>query len=252
MLALAQSDPFPKVATAYQLEINGTPVWRRQAGARLAPASLTKLMTALLVVEQDQPQAIAVVSRAAAAETGSRLHLKAGQKFRVQDLLAAALIASANDACRVLAEHLAGSQQRFVERMNQRAVALGLHDTHFVNACGHDAPQHYSSAHDLAVLARELIRHAPITELTARPADRITPLEGSQHYEFKNSNALIGRYAGALGLKTGYTPDAGKCLVALVRRGETQVMLVMLHGSDRWWDAVDLLDLAFERAARGL
>jgi D-alanyl-D-alanine carboxypeptidase (penicillin-binding protein 5/6) len=93
-----------------------------------------------------------------------------------------------------------------------------------------------------------LIKHPLVTELTAKTEARIATLDGARGYEFKSSNALIGRYAGAMGLKTGYTPKAGKCLVAYVERGKTRLLLVLLHGKDRWWDAVDILDLAFARA----
>ena len=248
LLALAQPDPFQKVATSYLVEINGAPVWEKQGNRRLPPASLTKLMTALLVVELDHPQAIATVSRAAAHESGTRLGLKTGEKFHVEDLLAATLIASANDACHALADHMAGSQPQFVQLMNRRAKKLGMFNTHFVNACGHDAEGHYSSAHDLALLANELIKHPPITGLTAKTGARISTLDGARNYPFTSKNALIGRYPGALGLKTGYTPKAGKCLVAYARRDATQVLLVMLHGYDRWWDAADILDIAFGHA----
>lgn len=248
LLALAQTDPFPAVGAAYLVEINGATVWHKQASRALPPASLTKLMTALLVLEQGQLQTPATVSRAAAAETGTRLGLQAGEKFQVQDLLAATLIASANDACHALADGLAGSELKFVQRMNQRAVALKLRHTHFVNACGHDAPGHYASAQDLALLAHALLKHPLATELSAKVAARISTLDGGKSYEFKSSNALVDRYQGAIGLKTGYTPKAGQCLVAYVQRGPTQVLLVLLRGKDRWWDAVDMLDLAFARA----
>jgi len=246
--ALAQPDPFPQVAASYLVEINGVPVWEKQGSRRLPPASLTKLMIALLTVEHDQPQAIATVSRAAAQESGTHLGLKAGEKFHVEDLLAAALIASANDACHALADHIAGSQTQFVQLMNQRAKKLGMLNTRFVNACGHDAEGHYSSVHDLALLANELIKHPPITELTAKTGARISTLDGARNYPFASKNALIGRYPGAIGLKSGYTPKAGKCLVAYAKRGATQVLLVMLHGYDRWWDAADILDIAFNHA----
>lgn len=247
-LALAQPDPFPKVASSYLVQVNGELLWERQSGLRLPPASLTKLMTVLLLVEQAQPQDTVTVSRAAEHETGSHIGLKEGEQFRVEDLLAAVLIASANDACHALADHAGGSEQRFVQMMNQRARQLGLRHTHFVNACGHDAPKHYSSTRDLALLARELLKHPQITALTAKPGAHIATLDGAREYRFETSNALIGRYPGALGLKTGYTPKAGKCLVAYARRGETQVLLVMLHGNDRWWDAVDIMDIAFAHA----
>lgn len=248
LLALARPDPFPEVASAYRVEVDGRPVWERQANRRLPPASLTKLMTALLVLDDYHPQAEVTISRTAASETGSRLGLRNGDAFRVADLLAAALIHSANDACRALAEYIAGSEVRFVQRMNRRARELGMRDTRFTNACGHDAPGHYTSVRDLALLANESLRHPQLIELSARQQGKISALNAPRNYRFANKNALIGRYRGALGLKSGYTPEAGKCLIAYAERGPTRVLLVMLHGSDRWWDAADILDLAFDHA----
>ena len=222
-LAASQPDPFPEVATSYLVELNGNTVWARQPDRRLPPASLTKLMTALLVLEQYQPDETVTVTPAAARETGIRLGLKPSERFHLQDLLAAALIDSANDACHALADHLAKNESAFVAHMNRRARDLGMRNTHFSNACGHDKADHYSSTRDLSLLAHALLK-------------------------FSSKNALIGRYQGALGLKTGYTPQAGKCLIAYAKRGNDAVLLVMLHGNDRWWDATDILDLAFDHA----
>ncbi|MBI1174337.1 MAG: D-alanyl-D-alanine carboxypeptidase [Sideroxydans sp.] len=241
-------NPFPEVATSYLVEIDGAQVWAQQPSRRLPPASLTKLMTALLVVEHGQLQAVTRVSHAAAHESGTRIGIQPGETFRIKDLLAAALIDSANDACHALADAVAGSEKNFVRQMNERAQQLGMRDTRFVNACGHDAVHHYSSTHDLALLAHELLKHGEITALTAKRGARIATLDGKHRFSFSSRNALIGRYRGVLGLKTGYTPRAGKCLVAYAVRGNTRVLLVMLHGHDRWWDAVDLLDLAFDHA----
>ncbi len=123
-----------------------------------------------------------------------------------------------------------------------------MHDTHFTNACGHDEANHHSTAHDLALLAHALLQHAELLPLTSQKESQIATLDGARRYTLQNKNALIGRYDGALGLKTGYTPNAGKCLVAYAKRGEHTVLLVLLHGQDRWWDAVDILDLAFDHA----
>ncbi len=248
--ALALPDLFPDVASAYRVEIDGSPVWERKAQTHLPPASLTKLMTALLVIEQGDLSQTTTISPAAVRETGARLKLKAGERYQVQDLLAATLMASANDACHALAEALAGSEGQFVKRMNQRAAELGMRDTHFENACGHDAKQHYSSAHDLALLAHEIIRHPRLIALTSRIETGIRSNDGKRAIRFENKNALVGRYRGAFGLKTGYTARAGKCLIAYAKRGDTTVLLVLLHGNDRWWDAVDILDVAFAEAQR--
>lgn len=241
-------DPFGSVASAYLVEIDGAVVWQKNATQRLAPASLTKLMTALLVAGQIDPQARVTVGAAAAHETGTRLGLREGETFSAHDLLAATLIASANDACHALADHLGGSQAGFVQRMNQRAQQLGLHNTRFGNACGHDAPGHFSSVQDLRLLSRALLQQTLAAELVAKAELRITSLDGSRSFLLSSTNALLGRYAGAVGIKTGSTPAAGKCLVALARRGAHTVLLVLLKGKDRWWDAVDMLDIAFARA----
>jgi D-alanyl-D-alanine carboxypeptidase (penicillin-binding protein 5/6) len=245
--AAEQSDPFPQVANAYWVELNGNAIWARQAQRQMPIASLTKLMTALLVLEQNQLEDIVSITAPATRETGSRIALKIGERFTVQDLLAATLISSANDACHALADHLAGSETAFVKLMNERAKKLGLRDTKFQNACGHDMPSHYSSAYDLSLLAHELVRHPQALLLTSKPSATIFTTSGKK-YLLKNKNMLIGKYKGASGLKTGFTAQAGKCLIAYAKRGEHEVLLVMLHGNDRWWDAADILDIAFDHA----
>jgi D-alanyl-D-alanine carboxypeptidase (penicillin-binding protein 5/6) len=247
-LAAAQPDPFPQVATAYLVELDENTIWSRHPDKRLPPASLTKLMTALLVLEQSQPDAEVTIKPSATRETGSRIGLKPGERFRMRDLLSAALLASANDACHALADQLAGDETAFIAIMNRRAQELGMHDTHFSNACGHDEPDHYSTAHDLSILAHALLRFQGLLDVTSQKSQRIGTLDGLHHYALQNKNALIGRYDGALGLKTGFTPKAGKCLVAYAKRGDRSVLLILLHGKDRWWDAADILDLAFDHA----
>ena len=243
--ALAQPDPFPKVASSYLVQLNDTLLWERQANRRLPPASLTKLMTALLVLDNYQPRGVVEIGKQAAQETGMRLGLKPGQRFYVEDLLSAALINSGNDACHALADFIAGDHREFVRLMNQRAKQLGMRNTHFSNACGHDASDHYSTAQDLALLAHELLKNKVVTRLAVKESVQISPVGETKSYTLQNKNALIGRYQGALGLKTGYTPKAGTCLIAYAERDSARVLLVMLNASNRWWDAVDLLDLAF-------
>jgi D-alanyl-D-alanine carboxypeptidase (penicillin-binding protein 5/6) len=246
--ALAQPDPFPQVAASYLVQVNGALLWEKQANRRLPPASLTKLMTVLLVLDGYKPQAVVEISHLATQESGTRLGVKNGERFHVEDLLSAALINSDNDACHALADYVAGNQQRFVQMMNRRAAQLGMRNTHFANACGHDGADHYSTAHDLAVLANELIKNRLVGELVVKQSAQISAIGGSGSYQLENKNALIGRYQGALGLKSGYTPKAGKCLIAYAERNGARVLLVMLNAPNRWWDAVDILDLAFAQA----
>jgi len=244
-MAWAASDPFPQVAAAYLVEVNGAPLWQKQADKRLPPASLTKLMTALLVFETSNPRDVATVTPDAEHETGTRLGLKAGEKYLVRDLLAATLIHSANDACHVLMDHAAGSERKFVSLMNRRAAEWGLADTHFANGCGHDEAGHYSTASDLARLAKLAMQNRAILGMASITELQIDEVGGHHHFDIINSNALIGRYPGVIGLKTGFTPRAGKCLIAYAERGGTHVLLVMLNAPNRWWDASDILDISF-------
>lgn len=247
--ASGATDPFPGVARAYLVRVDGATVWEHVAEERVAPASLTKLMTALLVDEAGRPEDIVTIGSRAAAETGSRIGVKVGERFAVKDLLAAAMIASANDACRALAEWRDGSEAVFVQRMNRKAEALGLRDTRFANACGHDAAGHYSSARDLAQLADAAMARPAIADLARRVDLTISTLDGSRSFQLTNRNALIGRYDGAIGVKSGFTAKAGKCVIALAERGGVRVLLVMLGGRDRWWDAHAILNHAFTYAA---
>lgn len=250
--ALAESNPFPQVAGAYLVEVDRVVLWQNNADRRMPSASLAKLMTVLLVLEQTRPDATVEISRSSARETGTRLGAPVGSHFTVKDLLKAVLLGSANDACHALAEHMAGNEAAFVALMNTRATSMGLLNTHFDNACGHDAPGQYTTAHDLARLAHLAMENRFVRDVARLPQDEISPLDSRQRFKLGNKNALIGRYDGAVGLKTGYTPKAGKCLIAYARRaagqGEKQVLLVLLNAPNRWWDAVDMLDLAFANA----
>jgi D-alanyl-D-alanine carboxypeptidase (penicillin-binding protein 5/6) len=241
----AAEDPFPSIATAYLLKVQAQTLWAHAARTRLPPASLTKIMTALLVLERYRPEAVVTVSRPAAAASGSRLGLRRGDRMRVADLLAAALIRSANDACRALAEWRAGSEARFVALMNQRARALKLLDTRFANACGHDAPGHYSTAEDLALLTETALRFPVFAELVGTAAAVLRTADGGREFAIENTNALLGRLPGALGVKSGYTRRAGRCLVALAERDGVRVLLVLLNASNRWWDAHQMVERAF-------
>jgi serine-type D-Ala-D-Ala carboxypeptidase (penicillin-binding protein 5/6) len=241
----AAGDPFGNVAAAYLVKVDGREVWARNPSTRLPPGSLAKMMTALLVLERANLRSVATVSREASRETGTRLGLEAGDRMLVIDLLAATLIGSANDACHVLAEHIAGSETKFVTLMNARAREMGLSDTRFANACGHDAPGMRSTARDLARLAETAMGNAVFAKMAGLEDGWISTADGGKKFPLENKNLLIGRYRGAVGVKTGFTGRAGKCLVALAERGGKRVLLVMLNAPDRWWKAEEILDAAF-------
>ena len=237
--------PPPAASASYLVQVNGGPLWSHGAQKKLPQASLTKIMTALLVLEQGKAEELVTVSNTAARETGSRIGLRQGETLRTQDLLAATLLSSANDACRALADHLGKGEIRFVARMNARAHELGLTNTHFVNACGHDHDEQYSTTHDLALLAEFAMRHRTFAELVKTVESRIETADGQRTFRLENKNELVGRYPGAIGIKTGTTPKAGKCLIALAEREGNRVLLVMLKAPERWWQAVAILDQAF-------
>lgn len=246
----AQAEPvdrWPGVAAAYVVEVDGVTRWAHDPGARLPPASLTKILTALVVIDTVADDAIVTVSARAAKAQGARIGLRSGMQLPVGDLLAAMLLRSANDACLALAEHVAGREASFVARMNSRAAALGLSDSRFENACGFDSPGHRTSARDLARLAHAAMAVPRFAVIVGRERGEARARDG-RVFRFDNTNALIGRVDGARGVKTGWTRKAGRCLVAFAERRGTRVIVVMLGAPDRWWDAVAMIETAFDEA----
>lgn len=244
-LAHAGDNRYPRVAEAYLVKRDGRVLWAANADAHMSPASLTKMMTALVALESGNLEDVVTVSRAASRERGSTIGLRKGDQLRVRDLLAAMVVRSANDACRAIADHVGVT---FVARMNQRARAMGLRDTQFADPCGWDAPGQYSTASDLARLAEQAMQHPEFARLASRVHVTIATTNDRRKFHFSNTNALIGRYEGAIGVKTGTTGRAGHCLVAIAERNGVRVVLVLLKARDRWWNAVGLLDRAFASA----
>jgi serine-type D-Ala-D-Ala carboxypeptidase (penicillin-binding protein 5/6) len=193
--AHAAASPLAHPAASYLVQVNGETYREKGADRKLSPASLTKIMTALVVIEKCPLDRVVTISRNAASESGSRIGLKRGERLTVRDLLAATLISSANDAARALADHTAGNQKRFVELMNKRARSLQLHNTHFTNASGHDHASHYSSAHDLALLTNRALLDRVFADLVSRRSMRITTANGKRSFHLVNKNRLIGRVA---------------------------------------------------------
>jgi len=242
----APFDRFPSAAASYLVAIDGRIVWERDADRPRPPASLTKIMTALVLLDDGwDPAATVVVSARAAAETGSRAGLRAGERVAAGDLFKAMLVASANDACAALAEHAGGSTTAFVARMNARAKAMGLPATHFVNPCGHDDPKQRSSARDLRVITEAAMARPKIAAVVGLPEVTIATEKG-RRIALKTGNQLLGRSLGVIGVKSGYTPGAGKCVVVAAERKEKKVLIVLLDAADRWWTAAALVEAAYE------
>jgi serine-type D-Ala-D-Ala carboxypeptidase (penicillin-binding protein 5/6) len=206
---------------------------------RLPMASITKLMTAIVTLEELRPSRTVGVSPAAVGVEGSSIFLQAGEQLTVRDLLAAALIQSANDAAYALAAATTdGDIAEFVERMNDEADELGLDDTQFANPAGLDAPGHYSSARDILVLAREAMRRPVVRNLVRRSGGTIGG--GRSLYAW---NDLLQTYPGVFGVKTGHTDEAGWCQVAAARRGRSVAYAVILDSPSRSVRNTDLAEL---------
>ena len=215
----------------------GTVLYESNSHERLAPASVTKVMTMLLIMEAVDSGKIAMsdtvtASETAAAKGGSQVYLKAGETMSVSDMLKSIAVSSANDCACAMAEHIAGSEEAFVAQMNQRAVELGMQDTHFVNCTGLDdgenAGQHRTSAHDIALMSRQLLKdHPNIKKFTTIWMDTIR----NGTFGLSNTNKLVRFYQGATGLKTGFTSGAGYCLSASAQR-EGMELIAVVMGAD--------------------
>ena len=232
----------------------GLVMYAKQAEQRRFPASLTKLMTALLVLERADPTEQVTVSGTAAAVGEASLGLQAGDVYPVETLLEGALIKSANDACAALAEHVAGSQAAFAQLMNARARELGLTTTHFVNCHGLHDPAHVSSARDLARLAAAAMQEPEFNRIVAMRRHTFPRPDGST-LELESTNRLLrsdnGNYwPAADGVKTGWTHPAGRCLVASATANGWRLLCVVLGAKDPWTDARSLLTWGFEHFAR--
>lgn len=212
----------------------GTVLYEANAHEPLAPASVTKVMTMLLIMEAVDSGKISLqdtvtASETAAAKGGSQIYLKAGETMSVSDMLKSIAVSSANDCACAMAEHIAGSEAAFVEAMNQRAKELGMRDTHFANCTGLDdddtAKQHRTSAYDIALMSRELLKNHPrIKEYTTIWMDTVR----NGTFGLSNTNKLIRFYPGATGLKTGFTTGAGYCLSASAQRDGMELIAVVM------------------------
>ena len=215
----------------------GTVLYESNPHDRLAPASVTKVMTMLLIMEAVDSGKITMTdtvtaSEAAAAKGGSQIYLKAGETMSVSDMLKSIAVSSANDCACAMAEHIAGSEEAFVAQMNQRAAELGMQDTHFVNCTGLDdgenAAEHRTSAYDIALMSRELLKNHPdIKKFTTIWMDTVR----NGTFGLSNTNKLVRFYQGATGLKTGFTSGAGYCLSATAQRDGMELIAVVM-GAD--------------------
>lgn len=248
-LAFPAAPEVPAPSVLLMDRASGTVLAEKNADERRSLASVTKIMTLLLTVEAVDNGALALsdmcsVSKAAMSMGGSTAYLGEGEQYTVQEMLKAVTIQSANDGAVVLAEKLAGTEDSFVTKMNERAAQLGMENTRFLNCHGLDAEGHYSSARDIALMSRELLSHPMIRDYTTIWMDT---LRGGT-FTLSNTNRLIRFYEGATGLKTGSTKVAGACISASAERGGMELIAVVMgagSGDDRFEAARKLLDFGF-------
>ncbi|MBH0198826.1 MAG: D-alanyl-D-alanine carboxypeptidase [Nitrospira sp.] len=232
--------PIVKASALYLVELqSGRVLLEQNATRRLPPASLTKIMTALVALESTPPQEVVRIDERALLHRSS-LNLRAGEEFLLRDLLTAMLVTSANDACQAVALHVGGDENRFVSMMNERALSLGLQNTHFANPCGFDAPGHYSTAAELARLSDHAL-HVPDISMMVRTVTReIATVDGKRQVALYSTNELL-RDPDVNGVKTGYTTKAGRCLILSMFKDGHRLLLVGLNVMDRWDQAAKLL-----------
>ncbi len=227
----------------------GQILYEKNSEERLPMASVTKTMTMLLAIEAVDSGKITMddivtVSENGSSMTGSRVYLSTNEKISVSDLLKSIAVSSGNDAAVTMAEYVAGNEESFVALMNKRAEELGLENTHFVNCCGLDAEGHYSSAHDLAAISDELLKHDSIRPFLVIWMDSIR--DGT--FTLSNTNKLVRYYDGCTGVKTGFTSQAMYCLSASALRDDMELIAVILGGPNskqRFADASALLNYGF-------
>lgn len=230
----------------------GEILFQKNKDEKLAPASMTKMMSMILIMEEIENgnlkwDEMITTSERASSMGGSQIFLKAGEKMSVEDLLKGVAIASGNDAVVALAERIAGSEEAFVKRMNARGKDLGLKNTNFVNATGLTADNHYSSSYDMSLIAKELVKHEKILEFTGTYEDYLRK-DTKSPFWLVNTNRLVRFKEGVDGLKTGFTNEAGYCLTATMKKDGMRLITVVMKeetANKRSADTTKMLDYGF-------
>lgn len=228
-LDLAQS-----ATSAIMIEAStGEIIFQKNANEKRPPASMTKIMSMLLIMESLEKgnislEDVVTASVNASSMGGSQIFLKAGEKMKVEDLLKGIAIGSGNDATVAMAERIAGTEAAFVKMMNDKAKELGLKNTNFKNCTGLDAENHYSTAYDMSIMAKELIKHEKILEFTGTYEEYLRKDTDSPFW-LVNTNKLVRFYNGVDGLKTGYTKDAGYCLTSTAQKDDMRLITVVMN-----------------------
>ena len=241
----AVEPPCDSAAASILIEADsGEVVFEKNSSKRLGPASTTKIMTALVALENmDENTAVLFDARAENTE-GSSAYMRAGEKYTLKELLYAMMLQSANDAAACIAYAVGGSIEGFADMMNAKAAELGLENTHFKNPHGLDGEAHYTSAYDLAMIAREAMKNETFAKIVASKTATIG--EGSQTKTFRNHNRLLFEYEDITGVKTGFTKRCGRTLVTAAERDGVKLICVTLSDGNDWQDHRRMLDAGFD------
>lgn len=218
-------------------------LFQKNPGRKLYPASLTKIMTALVALDNYALTSPITVNNISTPP--QKIYLLPGEKITVENLLYATLVASGNDAAEALADAFPGGRSAFILQMNEKARSLHLVNTHFNNPTGFDDPNHYSTSLDLARLAIFAVSHPVISRIVATPAASIFSQDGKVEHKLTNINRLLGKVNGVKGVKTGYTQLAGEALITLTERSNHQILTVVMGSPDRFFESEQLIEWAF-------
>ena len=229
---------------------SGAVLFEKNAHERAGMASTTKIMTALTVLSMKDPQSTVIIPREAVGVEGSSIYLCESERLSVLELLYAIMLASANDAATALALYCSGSTESFAEEMNKYAAGLGLCDTQFKNPHGLDEDGHYTTAYELALIAREALGSELLTDIFSTYKKTISFENDPDGRLLVNHNKLLRSYKGAIGIKTGFTKATGRCLVSAAERDGMTLICVTLGAPDDWRDHTALLDYGFENFER--
>lgn len=244
-----EAPPIVSAKSAYMVNLSdNTLLFSKNPDRQLPVASLQKIITSLVVLDHLDPNSYTTISPYAASKEPDSMGLYPGEKLTITELLYGAFLVSGNDAAVALAEATSGNETKFADLMNKKAEELGLNNSQFINATGLDEGYEYSSAFDMAAFSVKLLRDYPLLKKIAATKEItfpaiVTAVENHKDYYLTNTSPTTG-LEGYLGLKPGYTPEAGKCLVTLVKRGEKQFLIVVLGSEDRKGDTESLLDFA--------
>ncbi|MCH5354063.1 MAG: D-alanyl-D-alanine carboxypeptidase [Acutalibacter sp.] len=224
-------------------------LYEKNADQQLSMASTTKIMTALLALEEAEKAGdpVVFVTEEMVAVEGSSMGLQAGNEITLTNLAAGMLLASGNDAANAAALYLSGTQEKFADRMNRRAEELGMKNTHFVTPSGLDDDEHFSTAYDMALLAQEALKNENFRKLCSSSTYQVTFQEPEQKISYTNHNKLLRFYEGCIGVKTGFTKKSGRCLVSAAERDGITLIAVTLNAPDDWNDHMAMLDYGFSQ-----